>query len=65
MLNEDEDLCVQAGLTAPSARHQINPKEKNFLKTINFGRKDTRYLPEPPRDFITISVSGLFFSKLL
>jgi hypothetical protein len=57
------DLRVQAGLTAPNNTHHSNPREKIFLKTINFGRKDTRYLPEPPRVFTYLSVSGLQISN--
>ncbi|WP_207435242.1 hypothetical protein [Sabulibacter ruber] len=43
-LLSDDDLRVQAGLTTPSSKHQINPREKIFFKTINFDRKDTRNL---------------------
>jgi len=45
-LLSDADFWVHAGLTAPNNTHHTNPREKNFLKTINFGCKDTRILTE-------------------
>ncbi|GGK62855.1 hypothetical protein GCM10011405_08640 [Rufibacter glacialis] len=55
-LLKDVDLRVQAGLTAPSSKHHTNPREKIFLKTINFDCKDKRNLPEPLRVFTYLQV---------